>query len=116
MVDWDWSGHKFNRAEIVLLGRNHRRIQQAHPDEERDRKRLRSGAKNEFRPRFSRLRKQGEKILSGSSRTHIRVHSLALENTHSGLKFLGPWRKHWDRTGLELSLQPRPKSCTAKAI
>jgi hypothetical protein len=50
---------------------------------------LRAGAENEFRPRFSRLREQGEEIFSGSSRTHIGVHSLAVENTHSELKFWG---------------------------
>jgi len=95
----------------MLLRRNHGWIQQAHPDEERHRQRLRAGAENEFRPRLSRLRKQGEEILSGSSRTHIGVHSLAVENTHSELKFLGPRRKRWNRHGLISLQRSRQSQC-----
>jgi hypothetical protein len=50
---------------------------------------LGAGAENEFCPRLSRLWEQGEEILSGSSRAHIGVHSLAVENTHLELKFWG---------------------------
>ena len=113
MIDWNRGAHELNRTESVFWRRDHRGIQQAHADERHNHQRLRSRAKNEFRPRGSRLRQQGEEILSGGKRAHIRVHSSAIDNTRLGPKVSdAPYSDAGTAEFYSLQL----KGCTAKAI